>query len=104
MLVHVSAQPTWRDHSPRILRGWKLDSIDGLDFALQTDCVGLARSVGYIEKNFGLASLGTRDATANDFFDCFDYFQSPSAFTPIQTSASVETLLREAPTGSPDDD
>jgi len=42
----------------------------------------------YIESNFGLKSLGNRDAIANGFSDCFDYAQTPQPFTTIKTSAS----------------
>lgn len=58
----------------------------------------------YIEETFGLPSLGTRDATANDFSDCFDYSQKPSAFVSIRTSVTVEKLLHEKPSGPPDTD
>jgi phospholipase C len=58
----------------------------------------------YIEKNFSLPNLGTRDATANDLSDCFDYSQTPAPFVPIQTSVTAETLLHEKSSGPPDDD
>jgi phospholipase C len=38
----------------------------------------------FIEKNFGLGSLGTSDATANSMDDIFDFKQRPSAFKPVQ--------------------
>jgi phospholipase C len=37
----------------------------------------------YVEGTYGLPSLGTTDATANDLGDCFDYGQLPRPFTPI---------------------
>jgi phospholipase C len=58
----------------------------------------------FIEKNFGLPNLGTRDATADDFSDCFDFQQSVISFTAIKTRVTVETLLHEKPSGPPDDD
>ena len=58
----------------------------------------------YTEKVFELPNLGARDASANDLSDCFDYTQTPSPFMAIPTKVSVETLLREAPSGLPDDD
>jgi phospholipase C len=58
----------------------------------------------FIEKAFGLPSLGTRDATADAFADCFDFSQTPRAFVPIATHVTVEKLLREKPSGPPDDD
>jgi len=58
----------------------------------------------FIEKNFGLPDLGTRDANADDFSDCFDYTQPLTPYTQIKTKVSAETLLQEEPTGPPDDD
>jgi len=39
---------------------------------------------------------------ANDLSDCFDYSQKPMPFVAIRTKVSVETLLREKPSGLPD--
>jgi hypothetical protein len=58
----------------------------------------------YMEKNFGLPDLGARDAKANDFSDCFDHSQTPTPYVPIHTNVTAEQLLREKPTGPPDDD
>jgi len=58
----------------------------------------------FMEKNFGLPSLGTRDATANDLSDCFDYSQSPPPFKAIPAKVTADTLLHERPSGLPDDD
>jgi phospholipase C len=60
--------------------------------------------ITFIEKNFGLQNLGTRDVTADAFSDCFDYRERPSPFTTIETRVGVERLLNEKPTGPPDDD
>ena len=37
----------------------------------------------YTEEIFGLPSLGTRDAAADDFGDCFDYTQTPQPYVQI---------------------
>jgi phospholipase C len=58
----------------------------------------------YIEEVFGLPSLGTRDATADDFHDCFDYSQPATPFAAIKTGHSVEFFLKQKPSGPPDDD
>jgi len=58
----------------------------------------------FIEETFHLPSLGTRDAQANDFSDCFDFTQTPPPFVPIHTNVSAEKLLHEKMSGPPDDD
>lgn len=58
----------------------------------------------FIEETFGLPSLGVRDAAANDFSDSFDFTQKPSPFVSIRTRVSPDQLLRENPSGPPDDD
>lgn len=58
----------------------------------------------YIEATFGLPNLGTRDALANDFSDCFDYTQTPKPYTAVPTPRTVEFLMHERPSGPPDDD
>jgi phospholipase C len=58
----------------------------------------------YMEATFVLPNLGTRDATANDFSDCFDYSQKPTPYSPIHTNVTPETLMQEKPSGPPDDD
>ena len=60
--------------------------------------------ITFIEKNFGLQNLGTRDVMADAFSDCFDYRQKPSPFRTIGSKVGVERLLNEKPTGPPDDD
>jgi phospholipase C len=37
----------------------------------------------FIESTFGLGSLGTTDARANNITDAFDFTQTPRAFVPI---------------------
>jgi phospholipase C len=58
----------------------------------------------YTEEVFGLPSLGTRDVNADDFADCFDYSQSPIAYSAVPVSFSSEHFLQEDPSGQPDDD
>ena len=58
----------------------------------------------YMEEVFNLPTLGTRDATADDFRDCFDYTQRPAAYTPLHTSHSVDFFLKQKGSGLPDDD
>ncbi|HEU5340523.1 alkaline phosphatase family protein [Edaphobacter sp.] len=58
----------------------------------------------YIEHNFGLPNLGTRDTHAAGFTDCFDYTQPPRAYIPLPTRHTPHYLIHEAPSGPPDDD
>jgi phospholipase C len=58
----------------------------------------------FMEKNFDLPNLGTRDATANDLSDCFDYSQTPTPYAAIKTKVTPDMLLHEKPSGPPDDD
>jgi len=58
----------------------------------------------FIEHNFGLPNLGTRDALAAGFTDCFDYTQPPQTYVPIPTRRTAHELIREDPSGPPDDD
>jgi phospholipase C len=58
----------------------------------------------YIEENFGLPSLGSRDVLADDYSDCFDYTQPPQPFLKINTLHTPQYLLNEKPSGPPDDD
>jgi len=60
--------------------------------------------IHFIEHNFDLGTLGTRDAGTDAFSDCFDYTQQPSAFAPIPTRVSAERLVLEKNSGPPDDD
>ena len=60
--------------------------------------------IAFIEHNFDLGTLGTRDAGSDAFLDCFDYTQKPPAFTPIPTKVTADQLIREQDSGPPDDD
>jgi phospholipase C len=52
----------------------------------------------FAEENFGLGSLGTSDARADDLADCFDYTQAPIVFKAIQAPYSVPELRSTAET------
>ena len=58
----------------------------------------------YTEEIFGLPSLGTRDTTADDLSDCFDYTQTPAPYTHIRTSHTPDFFLSQKYSGPPDDD
>ena len=58
----------------------------------------------YIEENFGLPSLGSRDVLADDYSDCFDYTQPPHPYLKVHTNLTPQFLLSEKPSGPPDDD
>jgi phospholipase C len=58
----------------------------------------------FMEEDFDLPSLGTRDALADDFSDCFDFTQTPAAYVQIQTRHSSAFFLSQKPSGPPDDD
>lgn len=58
----------------------------------------------YIEHNFGLPSLGVRDSLAAGFTDCFDYTLPPQHYITVPTHHTPEALIREDPSGPPDDD
>ncbi|HEY1805596.1 MAG TPA: alkaline phosphatase family protein [Terracidiphilus sp.] len=60
--------------------------------------------IKFIEHNFDLGTLGSRDAGTDAFSDCFDYTQAPAAFAPIPTKVSADQILRELDSGPPDDD
>ena len=58
----------------------------------------------FMEKDFDLPSLGTRDALADDFSDCFDFTQAPAPLVRIQTQYSPAFFLAQKPSGPPDND
>ncbi|MGA3131436.1 MAG: alkaline phosphatase family protein [Terracidiphilus sp.] len=60
--------------------------------------------IAFIEHNFDLGTLGTRDAGSDAFQGCFDYSHTPPAFSPIPTHVTVDRLVREKGSGPPDDD
>ena len=59
----------------------------------------------FIEKTFGLGSLGYADARADDFSDCFNFSQQPIQFQTIPAPLSAEYFLNDRrPPTQPDDD
>ena len=58
----------------------------------------------YTEEIFGLPSLGTRDAAADDFGDCFDYTQTPQPYVqiPVNFTAKYFKALRGSTPGDDD--
>jgi phospholipase C len=60
--------------------------------------------IKFIEMNFGLGTLGARDAGSEAFADCFDYTQPPAPYKPVATRVTPDTLIHEMPSGLPDDD
>jgi phospholipase C len=59
----------------------------------------------FIEKNFGLPSLGYADAPADDLSDCFDFDQTPITFHTINAPLNADYFLNyKGPRTDPDDD
>jgi phospholipase C len=59
----------------------------------------------FVEKVFGLSSLGTTDVRSDDLVDCFDFSKQPMKFEPIRAPFSQSYFLRQPPdTKAPDDD
>lgn len=60
--------------------------------------------IAFIEKNFDLGTLGARDAGSDAFSDCFNYAQTPAPYHTVRTRVAPDVLIREAPSGPPDED
>jgi hypothetical protein len=60
--------------------------------------------IAFIEHNFDLGTLGTRDAGTDAYSDCFDYSQTPPPYVGIPTKVTVDRLVHEKDSGPPDDD
>ncbi len=60
--------------------------------------------IKFIEHNFDLGTLGTRDAGADAFSDCFDYTVAPGSFSPVPAKVTADRIVREQDSGPPDDD
>ena len=61
--------------------------------------------LNFIEKTFGLSSLGYADAYADDLSDCFDFGQTPITFQTITAPAGADFFLHDTrPPTDPDDD
>ena len=58
----------------------------------------------FIEQTFGLESLRTTDARANDLSDCFNFTQPPRRFVPIRAAHSAQYFERQAIDERPLDD
>jgi phospholipase C len=58
----------------------------------------------FIEKTFGLGTLGTTDKRANNLLDCFDFSQGPHRFRPIKASYSRSFFERQRPSYQPVDE
>ena len=103
----------WYDHVPPP----QVDNM-GLGFRVPVIVVSPYAKHGYIshvthesgsilhftEEVFNLPSLGTRDAIADDFSDCFDYTQTAAPLRKIQTAHTPAFFLAQKPSGPPDDD
>ncbi len=57
----------------------------------------------FTEEAFGLPSLGTRDALSDDLSDCFDFTQTPSAYTPSAVRMRPSDFIRQRPSGAEPD-
>jgi phospholipase C len=55
----------------------------------------------FAEETFGLPSLGTTDARANDLSDCFDFSQPPTKFKPIPAQYPPNYFMTQ-PSREPD--
>jgi phospholipase C len=59
----------------------------------------------FIEKNYGLPSLGYADAPADDLSDCFNYSQTPIKFIKIAAPLPADFFMNDkTPALDPDDD
>jgi len=59
----------------------------------------------FVEKDYGLSSLGYADARADDLSDCFDFEQVPINFHAIPTTLKAHDFLIDVcPPTDPDDD
>jgi hypothetical protein len=58
----------------------------------------------FIERNWGLGTLGRTDRRANSLLDCFDFTQPARRFTPIVTKHGEAYFLKRPPSGLPVDD
>jgi phospholipase C len=55
----------------------------------------------FIEDNWSLGRLGTSDVRSKSLIDCFDFSQSPRAFTAIPTKYSKSYFEKQPPSGLP---
>jgi len=92
---------------------WVIPTARSSDHALVTDGSGpdkrgyvshvqheFGSIIHFIESTYGLGSLGYTDARADNLADCFDFTQTPGAFTPI---AAGPPPLNQPPESAPPD-
>jgi phospholipase C len=62
--------------------------------------------LNFVEKNFGLSSLGYADSASNDdLSDCFNFQQNPTAFQAIAAPLNADYFLHDPnPPADPDND
>jgi len=58
----------------------------------------------FVEKTFGLGSLGTTDARADDLYDCFNFGSAPRPFKTIQAPLHGHYFLHHRSADQPPDD
>jgi phospholipase C len=58
----------------------------------------------YIQEVYGLPSLGARDATADDFADCFDYSQTPQPYVQLKLTYTDDFFRHNRDNRPPDTD
>ncbi|MGA8533110.1 MAG: alkaline phosphatase family protein [Candidatus Tumulicola sp.] len=108
----------WYDHvPPPQLADVQTHAYEGLGFRIPLIIVSpyakphhvthqlneLASSMTFIEKIFGLPSLGQADARANAFEDAFDFRQKPTPFTPIPTHLKAQYFIHHQVAGQVDE-
>ena len=64
----------------------------------------IASTLHFVEKTFGLASLGGADARADALEDMFDFARPPASFRPIPTRRAADFFRRQPPSSRPPDD
>jgi phospholipase C len=64
----------------------------------------LASILRFTEETFGLPSLGTTDARADDLSDCFDFHAQPHRFRRIPSKYSAEYFLQQPHSNQAPDD
>jgi phospholipase C len=123
----VGASPYWKDTAILIVwddwGGWydhvpppRLD-VMGLGFRVPLIVVSPYARHGYVshaqhefgsilrftEETFGLPTLGTADARADDLADCFDFTQSVTPLQPVSTFMKPADFLRQPRSLEPPD-
>jgi len=117
----VGASPYWKDTAIFVTwddwGGWydhvappKLYNAYELGFRVPLIVVSPYAKPGYISHNvhefgsilhftestFGLGSMGTTDARADDLMDCFNFQQSPLSFQAIAATVNARALTRQS--------